>query len=686
MPLSDFLKARKARLLSRLFSKSSNGIADVTDRFQQAMAWHEEGKLEEAERLYREIVTIQPQHASSCYLLGVIAHQRGNDSEALDLIRKAIAMNPDKPDFHCGCGEIYYALEQYDSAVGCFSKAIELKPDFINAYFYLGNTYRKQGKLIQASNCHKKVIELKPEMFQSHYELGELMFEQGLNEDAIQYFKNVIKIKPDYAEAHANLGFMYAHIGELSEALDSYQKSIQCNPDNAVAHNNLGNLFKDRCEHDKAIWHYEKALTIQPDYADAHSNLLLCINYLTEVSPSEIFEAHKKWQEQQAPDLAGKIQSYANDLSTDRRLRIGYISPDFRDHSVARFLEPVLIKHDKNKFEIYAYSNVKIEDRTTARFRRLTNHWRDISTSDTEAAVTQIRDDMIDILVDLAGHTANNSMPVLVRKPAPVQVTYLGYPATTGLSTMDYRLTDAAADPPGLTDEYYTERLIRLPHGFLCYQPSAETLAINDLPSQTAGFVTFACFNNQAKINNTLIKLWQKILAELPGARLLLKSHQLSDLSIRTSVQKRLADMGITLDRVEMVGWLESFSQHMDIYNKTDIALDTYPYNGTTTTCEALWMGIPVITLAGKSHHSRVGTSILTSAGITEFITETPDDYVDIAVNLARDTAKLARIRHTLRERISESPLTDAGQFTLDLENAYEQMWKTYCETGNTAR
>jgi len=680
MPLSENPKGRKTSLLSRLFSRSMTTLPDVSDRFQKAVAFHEQGKLEEAEKLYREIIKIEPEHSSSCYLLGVIAHQQGKDIDALELIKKAVAMNPDKPDFHCGCGEIYFALEDYDSAVSCFTKAIELKPDFLNAYFKLGNTYRMQDKVIQASNCHKKVIELKPDMFQSHFELGELMFEQGSNEEAIRYFKNAIDIKADYAEAHANLGFIYAHIGQLSDALECYEKSIQFNADNAVAHNNLGNLYKDRCEHNQAITHYEKALMIRPDYADAHSNLLLCMNYLTDISQAEIFNAHKQWQEQQASGLTGNIPPYTNKLSTDRRLRIGYISPDFRDHSVARFLEPVLVYHDKVKFEIYGYSNVKKGDRTTSRLRQLTDHWRDISSAGTEEAVALVRNDNIDILVDLAGHTADNSMPVLACKPAPVQVTYLGYPATTGLSSIDYRLTDATADPPGLTDDFYTERLIRLPHGFLCYQPSAENLTINGLPSQKTGFVTFACFNNQAKINDNLIKLWQRILAGFPDARLLLKSHQLSDAGIRTSVLKRLEDKGITTGRVELVGWLESFSQHMDIYNKTDIALDTYPYNGTTTTCEALWMGIPVITLAGKTHHSRVGASLLTSAGIPEFIAETPDDYVNKALTLARDTEKLAGIRTTLRAQLSKSPLTDAGQFTIDLENAYIQMWKSYCE------
>lgn len=688
MLITDYLSRFKKILFLKYFSRLKKDPADVAGLLQEAMDNHEKGELAEAGKLYQHILKLHPGHSKSYYLLGVIDHQEGRDTDALEKIKRAIELTPDKPEFYSGCGEIYTALGDYDSAIGCYTRALELKPDFMAALYHLGNTCEKLGDINAAGNYYKKAIELNPGLAGLYYDLGNIQYRQGHLEEAIQSLKQAVSLDQGFPGAYNNLGFLYSDTGRLSDAFECFKKAVSLKPDFAEAHNNLGNLYKDTCQHAVAIKHYEKALSIKPDYAEAHSNLLLCMNYQLEYTPDDLIKAHKEWAQAHALPLSDKIPPHPNAFSSasGRRLRIGYLSPDFHTHSVARFVEPIFKNHDRNKFEIYAYSNSRIEDAMTKLLQQFSDHWRNIHGRSDEEVTHIIRQDMIDILVDLAGHTAGNRMAVFAMQPAPVQVTYLGYPATTGIPAIEYRLTDATADPQGLTDDYHTEKLVRLPHCFLCYQPSDKLLDINELPSLTSNSVTFACFNNYTKINDYIIEVWTSLLNQLPGSGILLKSHQLSDEKIRTSVLKRLQDKGMDVERVELTGWIESFEKHMDIYNRTDIALDTYPYNGTTTTCEALWMGIPVITLAGNSHHSRVGASIMTNAGFPEFIAGSPEEYVQLAVNLAKDTGKLSDIRNSLRAKIRRSHLTDAKNFTSNIENVYLEIWEEKYGLSGTGR
>ena len=675
MSLIDYIKSGKFLSLSGFFSKFSSDSPDVTETF-------EKGELEEAERLYRDVLRKQPRHSKSFYLLGVIAHQAGDDIDALKLVKRAIELSPEKPDFYSGCGEIYFALGDCESAVDYFKKALGLKPDFIQAYYNLGKIYKKLGNLSEAAKNYKQAFELKPGSAELAFELGDILHDQGRYQESVAAFERAIELNPQHIKAYNNLGILYSDSGRLSEARECYKKVLEINPDVFEAYNNMGNIYKDMGSHEKALEQYEKALSLSPDYADANSNYLLCLNYQTEITQEDIFNAHKKWGLQRLSHLDITQPAYKNTFNPDRRLRIGYVSPDFRNHSVARFIEPVFANHNKDKFEIYAYSNSLQSDGFTERFKSVTDHWRDITFKNDEDAAEIIHEDNIDILIDLAGHTARNRLSVFFFRPAPLQLTYLGYPATTGLPAIQYRLTDTWADPPEISDQYYTETLIRLPHGFLCYQPPDENIDITELPGLTEP-VTFGCFNNYAKINLPLIKLWSSILKQLPESRLLLKASQFRDAELCESVLHYFEEQGINISRVELVRLVESFEDHMSLYNKVDIALDTYPYNGTTTTCEALWMGIPVISLAGNSHHSRVGVSILSATGLPEFIAESPDNYVGIALSLANDKTKLSDYRKNIRGKVRKSSLTDARQFTLDLEQVYSDIWKKLCESGN---
>jgi protein O-GlcNAc transferase len=428
---------------------------------------------------------------------------------------------------------------------------------------------------------------------------------------------------------------------------------------------------------DAAIEHFQAALALRPE-PHSHSNLLLALNYTDRFTPGEILAEHRRWHQLYAAALAPSVSAPSLPYSAERRLRIGYVSPDFNHHAVAYFIAPVLAAHDRSKFEIFCYSSVATPDRTTDRLRSLAEHWRDIARLDDESAAALIRTDEIDLLIDLAGHTSGNRLLLFARRPAPTQATWLGYPNTTGLDVIDYRLTDATSDPVGETDAYYSEKLIRLPTTFSCYEPDANAPAINPLPATSSGAVTFGSFNNFAKITPDVIALWARLLRELPLARLLLKSRGLSDASVADRIKSTFAKHGVVAERVILNGQEVSVREHLSLYHGVDIALDPFPYNGTTTTCEALWMGVPVVTFAGHSHASRVGASLLTHLGLADWIATTPVDYVAMAVAAAKDLARLADLRGQLRDRMLHSFLCDGVKFTTGLETAFTEIIRTH--------
>jgi predicted O-linked N-acetylglucosamine transferase (SPINDLY family) len=362
-------------------------------------------------------------------------------------------------------------------------------------------------------------------------------------------------------------------------------------------------------------------------------------------------------------------------------LRIGYVSPDFRNHSVAYFIEPVIREHSPDNFDVICYSHSFVQDHVTESIKQSAGDWRDITRASDDVAYKLIREDGIDILIDLAGHTGNNRLPLFARKPAPVQISWIGYPATTGLSAIDYKIVDEYTDPSGITDQFYTERLLRLPDTFLCYLPDASIPAVGSLPALSSGYITFGSFNHFSKISPMVFSMWQDILRKIPTARLVIKTRSLSDPTVRDSVMKTFRNEGIAEERLELLSWSPSRREHLDLYNRIDIALDTFPYHGTTTTCEALSMGVPVVTLAGDTHCSRVGVSLLSNVGLPELIAYTPESYIEKAVTLANDLEKLQSLRVTLRDKMTLSPLSDAKRFTANLEKCYREIWKQWCKT-----
>jgi predicted O-linked N-acetylglucosamine transferase (SPINDLY family) len=434
-----------------------------------------------------------------------------------------------------------------------------------------------------------------------------------------------------------------------------------------------------------AIESYRAALRIMPQFPLVHSDLLYALHFDSANEPAAIFQEHLDWADRYATPLVGEIKPHRRRQRRER-LRIGYVSGDFRAHPVGYFLFSLLSQHDHARFEIHAFSDVKQSDPVTARFRELVDQWHEVAAmSDTQLAQC-IREREIDVLVDLSGHVGSVRLLTFARKPAPVQVTWLGYPDTTGLATIDYRLTDAHADPIGLTERYHTEQLVRLPNGFLCFPDLLNLDAAPPEARDPAAPVTFGSFNQAAKMSPQTIALWARILKEAGGdARMLIKTQRAGDEQNRQRLRSAFAEHGIDEHRLDILPRQSNYPEHLRRYAQMDVALDTFPYHGTTTTCEALAMGVPVVSLAGQMHVSRVGVSLLTHFGQPDWIAANEDEYVRIGLNLANDRPRLAALRQELRPRLLASPLCDAARFARDVESAYDAMWQHWEKHGGEA-
>jgi predicted O-linked N-acetylglucosamine transferase (SPINDLY family) len=433
---------------------------------------------------------------------------------------------------------------------------------------------------------------------------------------------------------------------------------------------------------DEAIAQARKALALVPDYLNAYQVLLLAMQYSASVTPEQMYAAHVCFGEQFEAPLRSAWQAHANSCEPSKRLKIGYVSPDFRKHAVAYFIEPILAQHDRTQVEVFCYHNDTQIDAVTERLQNLADKWIPCKHFSDEQLAERIRADGIDILIDLAGHTGGNRLLTFARKPAPVQVTYLGYPATTGLTAIDYRLTDGYAEPVGMTEALNTETLWRLPDIFCCYRAHDNSPDVIDHPPlHDNGFVTFGCFNNFSKLTEPVLKLWEKILQRVPNAKLMLEIAGLDVPAFRAEVDARLASFGLPADRLLLIP--RHPQNQYKLYNRIDIALDPFPCNGGTTSLDTLWMGVPFVTLAGRHFTSRMGVTILANAGLQELVTNNEDDYVELAAELATDIPRLTALRDGLRERVQAGPLMDAPRFTRQLEQSYRTMWATWCMTGH---
>jgi protein O-GlcNAc transferase len=570
-----------------------------------------------------------------------------------------------------------------DQAEHIFKKILKVQPDNVSALHFIGVIYYQLKDYNSATKYIRKALQFGPDYVDAHNNLGSVLQETGRLDEAVACYKKAIELNPRFVRAYYNLANSFKEKWQLDEAILNYQKAIQLSPDLAEPYNGLANALQDQGKLEEAEECYRYALKLKP-LSTYFDNLLMMMNYSSRQEAGAVFSEHLEFAKQFEAPLVSAIVPHRNDRSPFRRLKIGYVSPDFRRHSVNYFIEPVLASHTHEHFEIFCYSDVPIPDSVTERLQGYADQWRNIAGMRDERAADLIREDCIDILIDLAGHTANNRLLLFARKPAPAQVSWIGYPNTTGLSTIDYRIVDNYTDPRGLTDPFYTEKLVRLPDSFLSYLPDKDSPAVGRLSALESGCITFGSFNYFPKISPETAELWAKILKAVAGSRLIMKTRNFADGTTARYAMEMFIRQGVAAERIELLSMKTSFEEHLDAYNRIDIALDTFPYNGTTTTCEALWMGVPVVTFAGNVHASRVGKSLLTTIGLPELVSGTFEEYVSIAVNLAHDLKRLQALRESLRDKMSHSPLTDAKKFIVNLENCYRTMWEQWCNISHS--
>ncbi|MCX7933804.1 MAG: glycosyltransferase [Planctomycetota bacterium] len=569
--------------------------------------------------------------------------------------------------------------------MACYRQCVKRKPDFVEAWFCLARCLLILSEGEAALSCLEKAVSAQPANVDILLKAAGELLGRERGEWALKFLEQALALAPEDPRLLEAKAGAWSFIGDFEQAAVWAERALELAPSLSLARNVRAGVFYKMGDAASALEHYSLALQHQPGADFIWSNKLFMMNYL-EMPPTQQCEEHKQWGEFFLRKYQAQRPRLRNVLDAERRLRLGYVSPDFRQHSVAYFIAPVLLAHDRGACEVYCYSNVLKPDKFTERIKSFDVVWRDISAVGDAAAAALIAADQIDILIDLAGHTSHNRLPIFALQPAPVQITYLGYPATTGLETIAYRLTDSLADPPGMTEHLYVERLLRLDPCFLCYNPLKDAPAPSPPPAVKRGAITFGSFNNIAKVSDACIALWADVLRAVPGATLLLKNEGLSYASARDNILRRFAGRGIEEQRLRLVGHMPNILHHLAAYEEIDIALDTWPYHGTTTTCEALWMGVPVITLAGNIHAARVGVSLLTNAGLAELVAQTPEQYVALAVSLAADQERLAHLRQEMRARLSKSPLLDMKSFTRRLEDAYRVCWRDYCLSAAAAK
>ena len=581
--------------------------------------------------------------------LAIQHHNAGDLSKAEGIYQKILQADPNQPVALHLLGVIAHQVGKNDIAVDLIGKALAINSDYAEAHNNLGLALKGLGKLDDAvSSCRKAVV-----------------------------------IKPDYADAHYNLGNAFLEQRKLGDAVASYHKALAIRPELTEAHTNLGNAFKELGRFDDAFASYHKALAIKPDFTEAGRNFLAALLYVPGVSHEELFDEHLKFAERQTSSITRIADKFENDPIEDRRLRIGYVSSDLKNHPVGDHMHPLIANHDHEAFEIFCYADVAHPDEMTEWFQSSVQHWRSINRMSDEDVARMVRADKIDVLVILAGRFDSNRPLVSAYRAAPVQVNHLDV-ATSGLQEMDYFLTDDYLNPPE-TEQKFTEEIYRLPC-FFQGAPIEASPPVGPLPADRAGRITFSSFNNPAKVSGEVLNLWARVLEAVPGSRLMLKYHRIYFVaSLRNRILCEFEAAGISEDRILFPEPCDTKYEHLLSYGEIDIALDPFPFNGGTTTIQALSMGVPVIALIGNSNVSRNSATILRHAGLAKLVAATPDEYVACACDLAGDLARLRSLRQTLREQLTTSPMYDAPVYAQSVEKAYRDMWGRWCTQAKLA-
>jgi protein O-GlcNAc transferase len=666
------------------------------------------GHWPQAESSARQILATHPTNASAMNFLAIAAFQSGRPLEALDWLQRAIAADPTDPDFFTNIATIYNALNHLPEAVAALHRALAIRPQYPAAWHALGKSLHRIGDAEGAMRALRTAIDQDPNHFDAHTDLGVILAERQHFDEALAHFRRALEIAPNRAEAHNNVANALNSLRQWDQAILSIRRALELSPDLPHAHANLGNAMRGQGRPEESIAAFREALRLSPAMGDAAGNLAVAlrdVGRLDEADEAErhalkfrpdhsyaqsnrlyhlyfrqsldskaIYQEHAAWNRQFAEPLKKLAAPHTNDRTESRRLRIAYVSADFHRHCQSFFTIPLFSHHDHENFGIFCYSDVLKEDELTPRIRSFADAWQPTLGWSDEKLADQIRKDRIDILLDLTMHMSNNRPLLHARKPAPVQIAWLAYPGTTGMTAIDYRLTDPYLDPPNENDDCYSERSLRLPDTFWCYDPLTSEPAVNPLPALTNGFITFGCLNNFRKITDRTLALWSSVLAAVPNSRLILLSPKGSH---RQTVVKKLA---VSDHRVEFIEFLPR-NRYLQTYHRIDIGLDTLPYNGHTTSLDSYWMGIPVITRLGNTVVGRAGWSQLNNLNLTDLAAHTDSEFTLIAARLAADLPRLANLRSTLRTRMQKSPLMDAPRFAKNIESAYRQTWQTWCRS-----
>ena len=703
-------------LLRRAIARHS----DMPDYyFALGRACKNQGRLAAAQDAYRRAIAIAPDVPAYHISLGIVYREQESYERAQHCFERALELRPDSFEALVNLGNVHQSRTEWGPAERRYREALALQPGHAEAGYNLARALAQQGAVEAAQALYETVLRQHPQHARSWFNLGSLYRDRHCYREAADCYRGALRADPWMVEAHSTFGttvrtlhdyFAAATQQDFADAEASFRQMLSIDSTRADAHIGLGHVLFIRNSLTESAAAFQRALDLSgvtaeictglchvrlqmgdvpatitwterailaaPDALAPASSRLILLNYV-EHDPSVLADAHRAFGSRLRATLP--VEAAARTAANPGRcLRVGYLSADFRDHSIAWFIEPLLAQHDRESVRIICYHTDARVDAVTQRLRAHADEWVDCAWLDDAALAQRIRDDAIDILVDLSGHSAGNRLAVFARRPAPVQLTYLGYPATTGLSAIDYRITDHAADPPG-NESLAVETLLRLPHSYFCYRPPTDAPAVTAVPALSKGFITFGCFNALYKISDAVLDQWAHLLLALPDARLLLKTKGLSVPVVRDALLMRFQARGVDEARLSLHDFHADTASHLALYGEVDIALDTFPYNGATTTCEALWMGVPVVSLSGEWPTARMGLSILKTVGLGEFATDDPEAYIDTALALADDLRRRVVLRETLRDRLLTSPLLDAPGFTRNLEQAYRQIWRRWC-------
>ncbi len=680
--------------------------------FLDGLRQHGAGALKHAEDSYRQALIFDPAHADSLHMLGCLAHNAGQRDEAIALIRRAIETRKNVALYHLSLGHALVAKGQLSDAVPHYEQALSLKPApqaEAEAHHALGAVLRALGQGDAAIHHDQQVVRLKPGDAQAHNALGSALMSQSRFQEAAESYRQALTRQPDLAEAHNNLGTIHHRQGRFPEAIAHYQQALACDPGLVETHDNLATLFRDQGLLAEAAAGYQRALALRPDFAEAHHNLsivrkeqgrlsealeearqavalkpesarlhshlLMGLNYSPDLDEADLTAACRDWGRRHGPISARRVRQ--GSPVSPPPLRVGYVSSHFRRHPVGWFLASVWPAHAAGEVAIHAYSGSVLEDPMTRHLRSQTVVWRETAAMSDAELAQRIEDDGIHVLVDLDGHTEGNRLPLFAHRPAPVQISWLGHGYSTGLAAMDAILMDDITAPTGC-ESLFTESVMRLPGGRLCYAPPDYAPPVTPPPCLSRDWVTFGSFNNLAKLSPTVLELWGRILAAVPRARLQLRWKSLADETERHRLRAVFAAMGGDPEQLDLYGAVPHPAL-LAAYGDIDIALDSFPFGGGLTSCEALWMGVPVVTWPGQRPMSRQTLGFLAALGETETLAaKSADGMVALAATLAATPARLTVLRTNLRPQMAASPLCNGPRMARALEAAYRNAYRVF--------